>query len=271
MPARVFHERGLVVVSECADRGPRGWAAARGAGVETSGGWQAAGSRSRSWPPVVTLVLLAAVSLLDNVLAPGLYLLWACVAIVGLALLAWGDGLHRRDLGLGPVTRRAAVAAAVVVVITAAGMLLGTQIPGVSTAYLDERVSGMGAGEVAFAALVRVPVGTALLEEVAFRGVLLAMLTRRFGLWRGVAGSSVAFGAWHLLPAVSVAAGNEAVGSALGANSVLLAGVGMAAAGLAGVFLCLLRLRYDHLIVPLALHSTANSLAYFLAWLMVGS
>jgi membrane protease YdiL (CAAX protease family) len=237
--------------------------------VQTSGGRQATGSRARSWPVVVTLLLLAAVSLLDNTLAPDLYLLWACVALVGLALLAWGDGLHRRDVGLWPVTRRAAVASGVVVVVTAAAMVLGTRIPGVSTAFLDERVSGMGPGEVALAAVVRVPVGTALLEEVAFRGVLLAMLTRRFGVWRGVAGSSAAFGAWHLLPAVSVSAGNEAIGSALGANPVLLAGVGMAAAGLAGTFLCLLRLRYDHLIVPLALHTTANSLAYLLAWLMV--
>lgn len=239
--------------------------------METSGGGHATGSRDRSWPLAGALVLLAAVSLLDNVLAADLYLLWACIAIVGLAVLARGDGLHRRDLGLGPLTGRAAVAATVLAAITAAAMLVGTQIPGVADAYQDARVSGMGAGEVAFAALVRVPVGTALLEELAFRGVLLAMLTRRVGLPWGVAGSSAAFGLWHLLPALSVTAGNQAVGSALGANPVVVAGLGMAAAGLAGAFLCLLRLRYDHLIVPLALHVTANSLAYLLAWIMVGS
>jgi hypothetical protein len=38
----------------------------------------------------------------------------------------------------------------------------------------DERVKGLWGGKLAYQALVRVPLGTALLEELAFRGVLLA-------------------------------------------------------------------------------------------------
>ena len=172
-----------------------------------------AGSHAlRPVAPARHVALLVGVNVLNNAAAPDLYLLWACVAIVGLALLARADGLPRHDWGLGPVTGRAARATAVLVGVTAIVMLVGTQLPGVATAYQDERVAGMGAGEVAFAALVRVPVGTALLEEVAFRGVLLAMLTRRYGTAWGVAGSSVAFGAWHLLPSLDLSAGNAAIG-----------------------------------------------------------
>jgi membrane protease YdiL (CAAX protease family) len=226
---------------------------------------------TRSWPLLGTLALLASATLLNNAAAPDLYLLWACVAIIGLVLLARADGLHRRDWGFGPVTGRAARAAAVLAAVIAAVMLVGTQLPGISTAYEDQRVAGMGAGEVAFAALIRVPVGTALLEEVAFRGVLLAMLTRRYGTAWGVAGSSVAFGIWHLLPSLDLAAGNAAIGSTLGAHPLASAGIAMAAAGLAGAFLCLLRIRYDHLIAPLAVHVTTNSVGYLLAWLMLPS
>jgi membrane protease YdiL (CAAX protease family) len=222
----------------------------------------------RSWPLLGTFTLLVSVNLLNNAAAPGLYVLWAGVALVGLVLLARADGLHRGDWGFGPVTGRAARAAAVLAGVTAAAMLVGTQLAGITTAYEDQRVAGMGAGEVAFAVLIRVPVGTALLEEVAFRGVLLAMLTRRYGTAWGVAGSSVAFGIWHLLPSLDLAAGNAAIGSALGAHPLVAAAIGMVAAGLAGAFLCLLRIRYDHLIAPLALHATANSLAYLLAWLL---
>jgi membrane protease YdiL (CAAX protease family) len=220
---------------------------------------------------VAAVALLAVVNLLNNVAAPDLYVLWACLAIVGLALLARADGLHRRQWGLGHVSRRAAVAAAVLVAITAGAMLVGTQLAGVEAAYLDVRVAGMSAGEVAFAVLVRAPVGTALLEEVAFRGVLLAMLARRFGVAWGIAGSSLAFGAWHVVPSLGIAAGNAAICSVLGAHPLGAAAIGVLAAGLAGALLCLLRIRYDHLVAPWAVHATSNSLAYLLAWLVLRS
>jgi uncharacterized protein len=239
--------------------------------VDGSDGQQAAAAPRRSWPLLGTLTLLVAVNVLNNAAAPDLYVLWACLAIVGLVLLARADGLRRQDWGFGPVTVRAARAAAVLAAATATAMLVGTQLPGITTAYEDERVAGMGAAEVAFAALIRVPLGTAFLEEMAFRGVLLAMLTRRHGTAWGVAGSSLAFGAWHLLPSLDLTVGNAAFGAVLGAHSLVAAGIGMVAAGLAGAFLCLLRIRYDHLIAPLAVHVTTNSLAYVLAWAMASS
>lgn len=231
----------------------------------------AAGGATRQWPLVGALALLAGANLLNNVVAPDLYLLWACLAIVGLVSLARADGLRRRDWGLGPVSPRAARAAVALAAVTAAAMLVGTQLPGVASAFHDERVVGMSAGQLAFAVLVRVPVGTAFFEEMAFRGVLLAMLTRRFGTAWGVSGSSLAFGIWHVVPSLSLAAGNAAVGSVLGERPSWAAAAGVVAAALAGVSLCLLRIRYDHLIAPLAVHATANSLAYLLAWLMTRS
>jgi membrane protease YdiL (CAAX protease family) len=239
--------------------------------VDGSDGRQAATAPTRSWPLLGTLTLLVAVNVLNNSAAPDLYVLWACVAIVGLVLLARADGLRRRDWGFGPVTVRAARAAAVLAAATAAAMLVGTQLPGVTTAYDDARVEGMGAADVAFAALIRVPLGTAFLEEMAFRGVLLAMLTRRYGTAWAVAGSSLAFGAWHLLPSLDLTVGNAAIGAVLGTHCLVTAGIAMVAAGLAGAFLCLLRIRYDHLIAPLAVHVTTNSMGYVLAWIMVSS
>lgn len=225
----------------------------------------------RPGPLVGALVLLAVTNLLGNVVAPELYLLWAGLAIAGLVYLARTDGLKPEQWGLGPVHRRAVLAALAFAAVTAVVMLLGTRLPGVSSAFVDQRVSGMDGGQLAFFALVRAPLGTAVFEEVAFRGILLAMLARRFTTGWAVAGSSAAFGAWHILPALGVAAGNAAVVSAFGAHPLWAAGSGMVAAGLAGVFLCLLRIRYDHLIVPVAVHATATSLGYLLAWLVVGS
>jgi membrane protease YdiL (CAAX protease family) len=228
-----------------------------------------AGEQARAWPLAATFALLALTNLLKNVAAPSLSLLWACMAMVGLVLLARADGLDRWDWGLGRIHRRAAVAAVVLAAVTAGVMLVGTQLAGVAPAYLDQRVAGMSAGQVAFAALVRAPVGTVLLEEMAFRGVLLAMLTRRMPTGWAVAGSSVAFGVWHVAPALGLAAGNAAIGSAFGAHVGWATAAAVAAAGFAGAFLCLLRIRYDHLVVPAAVHATATSLGYLLAWNML--
>jgi membrane protease YdiL (CAAX protease family) len=49
---------------------------------------------------------------------------------------------------------------------------------------------------------IRFPLGTALYEEVAFRGVLGALWTRRSGERTARTVAAAAFGAWHILPTV---------------------------------------------------------------------
>lgn len=239
--------------------------------VSTTGREQAP-APARAWPLLGALALLVATTLLDNLAVPGLYLLWAGLAAGGLVLLARADGLDRRRWGLGPVSRRAARAALALAAVTAAAMLIGTQLPGISSAFADARVAGMTAGEVAFAALVRAPLGTAVFEELAFRGVLLAMLVRRVGSIWAVVGSSLAFGLWHVLPSLGIVRGNAGVVAVLGGQPTWAASsVAVVAAGVAGAFLCLLRNRFDHLVVPIAVHLTATSMGYLLAWSMATS
>jgi membrane protease YdiL (CAAX protease family) len=228
-----------------------------------------AAAPTRQWPLLATVVVLLLVNAGNNVLAPDLYMLWAWLGIGALLILARVDGLPLRRCGLGPVHRRAALAALLLGAATAAVMLMATQLPGIDAAFDDERVAGADGSRVAYLALVRAPLGTALLEEVAFRGVLLAMLARRLTAAWAVAWSSAAFGAWHVVPALGIATGNAAVSSALGAQPLLAVSLAVGAAAVAGGFLCLLRLRYDHLIVPIAVHATANASAYLLAWLVM--
>ncbi len=220
------------------------------------------------WPVAAVVALLIAANLLNNVIAQDRYLLWTSLGVLCLALLAKADRLRPQQWGVGRVQRRAAIAAASFAAVTAGVMLLGTQIPALTSAFIDERAAGLSAQQVAFAAAVRAPLGTAIFEEIAFRGVLLAMLARRFGSAWAIAGSSVAFGLWHVVPALGLATGNAALGSLLGARPVVAATAASAAAGIAGAALCLVRIRYDHLIVPVAVHATATTLGYILAWLV---
>ncbi|MCC5952953.1 MAG: CPBP family intramembrane metalloprotease [Acidimicrobiia bacterium] len=134
--------------------------------------------RSRTALTVV-VGLLVAWNLVGNLAVPDAWYVPTNLAVAGaLVAVAWWAGLRAREVGLsrGTVTqgvRWGGVVAAAVLVVVA----LGTLVPFAADAYTDERVDVDGAG-LAFYALVRIPFGTVVLEEVAFRGILLALLVR---------------------------------------------------------------------------------------------
>lgn len=218
----------------------------------------------------LVVAVLAVVNALNNRLVPELYVPVCLAGAATLILIARWDGLTWADLGLGRASagrglRWGLILAAVVLV----GYFLVFAAPPARGMFLDERASGLSVGELLFQVLIRVPLGTVLLEEVAFRGVLWAMIERRRGAGRATWVSSVLFGFWHVLPSLGLAGSNRAVGavfghSALGgALSVATAVVGTA---MAGVLLCEMRRRTGSLLTPAALHWTLNGAGYALAW-----
>lgn len=230
-----------------------------------------AGTRqsAHAGPLLGVVALLLVVNLLNNEIAAGGYLLWTSLGLLGLVLLGRADNLHPPQWGMGRVSRRAALAAAVLAASVCVVLLVATRLPLASDAFADTRVTGLSGAQVAFSALIRVPFGTVLFEEVAFRGILLAMLAKRAGLSWAVALSALAFGAWHVLPSLGLASANAAVHSALGASQPLAMIIGASAGSVAGALLCLLRIRYDHLIVPMAVHLATNGMGYLLAWMLL--
>ena len=183
-----------------------------------------------------------------NVAAAGLLL-----AAARAAGLSWSDlGLAPRRLGTG--VRWGGVCFAVVAVAYTAALA----VPGTRPLMEDARVTGLDSGEIAYAALVRIPLGTVLWEEVAFRGVLLAAFIRLMPVRWAVVASAAVFGAWHVRPTLSAIAVNNLVhGPLLTGLLVLLACL---AAVLAGVVFAVLRLRTGSLLAPALLHVATNSL-----------
>lgn len=228
--------------------------------------------RTSFWPVVAVLGVLVVVNVVTNRFAPDLYLLWAWLGVAALLVIARRDGETWTELGLGRVPRRAWLGAAGVILAVLAVYLIAAMLPLTREAFGDDRVSDLTTAELLLRALVRVPLGTVLLEEVAFRGVLLAMLWRRLGVIRGVVISSLVFGLWHVLPSLGLSSTNEALGAAVGSGAsgqalgVVLAVVFTTGAG---VVFCELRRRFGHLVVPMALHWATNGLGYLFAWALV--
>lgn len=218
------------------------------------------------------VALAALLALWNNAanLAPGFEEWYVLVNLaVALALLLWARrhglgwaemGLSRTHLAAG--TRWGMVAAALI------ALLLGALAAAPATRPLldDARVAGMTPEEVAFHALVRIPLGTVVLEEVAFRGILLAAWQRRGGRTAAILGSSAVFGLWHVVPTVALLDAN-ALAADPAARAVAVAAA-VAITGVAGVLLCLLRIASGSLAAPALAHAAANSLAAAASWVV---
>jgi membrane protease YdiL (CAAX protease family) len=187
-----------------------------------------------------------------------------------LVVIARGCGLTAADLGLARSSvpaglRWGALAAAVV----AAAYALAFLVPPVRAA-LPDTGGDLGRGTLV-TVLVVVPLGTVLPEELAFRGLLLALLRRRHGVPAATLWSSVLFGLWHVLPALGGGTANAAMAAAVGgdaAGTSLRVVATVAFTSLAGVVLCWLRLRSGSLLAPVLAHWTVNGLGVIVAALV---
>jgi len=118
----------------------------------------------------------------------------------------------------------------------------------------DGRLAGLSPRGALFYVFVRIPLGTALPEEIAFRGVLFAS-ARSSGQVAAVVVSSIAFGLWHITPTLNLVRANRASSSSVG---LLVAG-GVVVTAAAGLGFAWLRIVTGSLAAPLALHATVNS------------
>jgi membrane protease YdiL (CAAX protease family) len=184
--------------------------------------------------------------------------------LVGLAL---GAGASFGDLGLGRADASTGLRWGVAIAgVVAVGLAVGVALPPTRGLFHDQRVAGLSGADLAYETLLRIPVGTALFEELAFRGVLLALLLRVTWTVPAVAVSSVLFGLWHILPTISGLRANELAAGA--AATIGAVGGAVIVTALGGVLLCALRLHTGSLIAPVLAHTATNSLATVAAFMV---
>lgn len=182
----------------------------------------------------------------------------ANLGATGTALAAAAaSGLTADDLGLrrGRVAAGVRCGAAPSGALAAAWVILAA-VPATRPALADQRITGLTWPQVAYQVTVRIPAGTVLWEEVAFRGVLQAALYRVLPRPAAMAVTSGVFGLWHVRPTVEALRTNQLAASRRAAvGSVAATVAGTAAAGL---LLSWLRERSGSLAAPVLLHLSAN-------------
>ncbi len=213
------------------------------------------------------LLLLAVANVMSNRVLPGaLYVPWnASVAVA----CVWWARAEVTVVGMGFASwRRGAAWGLTLLVLTVAVMAAAVAMPAFHDLYRDKRVHD-GVWTVLYQAGVRIPLGTVLLEETAFRAVLPAVLAVRLGVGRACVVASLLFGAWHVLPALGLNQVNptatEVFGSGAGGTiaAVVFAVVGTTFAGL---WFCWLRYRSGSVLTTMLAHVGTNSVGYVIAW-----
>ncbi|MQS11045.1 CPBP family intramembrane metalloprotease [Streptomyces kaniharaensis] len=216
------------------------------------------------------LTVLILVNLADNGLLPSLGLANAALTIAVLTVIVWWAGGTRDDVALGRGTiRRGAIWAAALIGVVATVYLVAALLPFTRELFSDRRSAHLPGGEVALRVFVAVPLGTVLLEEYAFRGVLYGLIRRYRGTVTATVTSSLLFGLWHVLPSLHVATQKPALTAVFGHTPVgaVIADLGAVLfTSAAGVLFCELRRRSDSLLAPIGLHWATNALGYLAAY-----
>jgi len=213
------------------------------------------------------LGVLVAANVLNNRVARRWAPLTSVAATGTLLCCARRAGLTWRELGFDRARRGVVVGGALAGVV-AAGYAAGVAHPRIRGLFRDERALALSRRRVLEEALVQVPLGTVLLEEVAFRGVLPALLGRSLPARTAAAASAGLFGLWHVLPAMDMCHANPGFGRLTAGEppgravetARLVAGT-VVSTTVAGLVFHGLRRRAG-LLAPVLLHLATNSLGY---------
>ena len=210
----------------------------------------------------------------NRVLPEWSYVPWNCsVAAVVVVIAVKGDRRSFEQLGMARETAPKGLRLGLGFSAAILGVYgIGLALPLTRDLFMDDRAD-VTVLQLLNKIFISVPLGTVLMEEVAFRGVLPAMFRRRLGHYRrGALSSDLAaaglFGLWHILPSWDINEVNPVFRDTLpgwaGRLTAVLGAVLSTAA--AGMFFSWMRNRSDSVLAPATMHTTTNSVGYLAAW-----
>jgi uncharacterized protein len=209
------------------------------------------------------VAVLAAHNWLSNRVLPR----WAYIPS-GLAVSAVAIALSRRGgattelLGLDRERLQDGVRiGAVASILAATAVATGSALPRTRHLYVDERV--LRARSPAYEVALRIPLGTAVAEELLFRSALLGLSLRQRSWVASIAWSSALFGLWHVLPTITTLPDSAALSSVhVQHGAVAPVASSVAVTSIGGILFALLRKQSGSVVAPILLHATGNVAAF---------
>jgi len=220
----------------------------------------------------ITLVVISNV-MSNRILPEWAYVPWNLSMAFVLLFVAFRGGAGPTAVGLGIRHWHRPVGVGLLLFGgTALLFALGMALPATRNAFIDSRIGDADVWQMLFVVLIQIPLGTVVLEEVAFRGVLPALMGASPAIrwrWWPVLGASTLFGLWHILPSIGIGNANAAVGDTLGNNVWVTTTIAVVAMIFAGIAMCALARVGKGIKTTMLLHWATNSLGFLAAWLLL--
>ena len=214
---------------------------------------------------VAALALVAGLSLIDN-RAPRAWRVpanLACAAaMVGLARIR-GATLAEQGVATESAPEGLRLGVCVGAAVAAATGALSF-VPQTRQLIDNPRIDELSIRGMLYESVVRVPLGTALPEELICRGALPAMVSEKRSRRVAVAVTSLLFGLWHILPTYDRIRAQGQIPASRVAGRVALSVLVTTAAGWAFSWL---RYRSGSVIAPAIVHTKFNSSGIIGSWL----
>jgi membrane protease YdiL (CAAX protease family) len=212
------------------------------------------------------IAVLSYSAVLNEILPEAVHVPANLAAAATLLTLAWRAGASPDDVGLAPDTMRAGARVGLMIAAPiVAGIGLAARTPVTAPYFDDARVLGTSRRRAVYETAIRIPVGTALGEELMFRGALLGLFGRRYSTASAVGISSLLFGLWHVLPTLHSVSDNPPEGAEASPHTLGVVAGTVAATAVAGVAFATLRLRSRSVLTPVIVHAAINSAAFIAA------
>jgi membrane protease YdiL (CAAX protease family) len=152
----------------------------------------------------------------------------------------------------------------------AAALIIGAFLRPVRSFFHDERIAGSGAEEAAYHLFARIPIATALCEELIFRVAVPAVFAQRRSRVEAEIASAALFGLWHILPTIDRLHTNPATRSMHRHSPARQAGIvagTVAATTVGGYALSRLRDASGSAVAPIIVHAAINGGGFLGGWL----
>lgn len=225
-------------------------------------------------PPEIigTSVLLTHNLLVHRALRPPADSALSLASAIILPALALRSGCSPADLGLDRTDlSRGLKTGSIAAAYCSIGIGIAAALPSTRRFFLDPRLRDMSLKETLYHASLRIPVATAMAEEIMFRSALHALFARAHSLRTTLTWTSVLFGLWHILPTLDTFDGNTAskiVQSPGRTRPIAALGIAGATGG-AGLFFSYLRLRSRSVAASVLTHATMNVTGLVIARILV--
>ena len=113
--------------------------------------------------------------------------------------------------------------------------------------------------------LIILPITVVIIEELIFRGVIMAVLTQLFDLRSAVIASSLLFGLWHVYSAGGIKL--DILNLPFTIPGIAVSAVVILATSVAGLFFAWVRIKSDGIVASILVHWSLNATGVILAFL----